>query len=519
MAHSLGKNYIMQHGEFVINSSINLKYNSLVYYKEDKEFVEKINYNGRIIYFDNRTSHIISFSNIYFIDNIEETKVINVTDVTDIDFIGGEFFVYITIEKDRDAYVRVKYDMGTCKFSFDTLVIECEYVQYDPLFIIRSILLSDLANKILYKKFNREENLNILLLAQCEHSSKLKSKKDKMFETLYSHNRKCIEGVEDDTDSNISDDSMYETVEKMTEDSEINYNVSSPTNKSSNSEQNKSSNSKQNTNKSFNSNSEQNTNLNDSEQNANKSFNNDNSEQNVYSTHDNDNVVDLTMYDLRASSMTDYYGRRKASKINRQKMINSHFNTKSILDMMNELEELKKKEPELRVEDIYDKNIVPVCEEREDNITSDLFYNKMDIDNEMCQYFSTMLKDVENAFNEIENKIFKNLIASDITNTQAILSNIHKNLSVIIKIYKYIEKNINNPTFYYNVNAGINKIYDLEQIMQNYINYIHPTLNNLIDTLSYLENRELKIIKNCLSISKNSYIIINNNILRKAITS
>ena len=56
-------------------------------------------------------------------------------------------------------------------------------------------------------------------------------------------------------------------------------------------------------------------------------------------------------------------------------------------------------------------------------------------------------------------------------------------------------------------------------MIYNYINYIHPTLNNLIDTLSYLENRELKIIKNCLSISKNSYIIINNNILRKAITS
>jgi hypothetical protein len=579
---------IMEHEDFIVNSH-GVIYRDLYYHQKEKEFVVKILYKNRNIYYDNRTSHVIPYCNIYFVEDLE-AKIIkeNSIQITEFEFAGdNDMYVFAQLDNGETVYISIKYDSEKCKFIIDG--------EYDPIYIMRYILMNDRTTYYFERKL-RSKILNKMIYIQNGVTLYVKHKQDitrnykgdvkdtaseinyetksKLFQSLnlakngnntiseieYQNQNKLDEGSNRDSpinspinspitspqtsSLNVSEcsdlgidyeenfDDISDVVDLFKYDSKTQDQEQQPEKQEQKDQEQKEQkqeqkDQEQQPEKQEQKDQEQKEQKQEQKDHENATLKNGDQEQQpekqeqrdhenaTLKNGDHENATlkngDQPQYqviDLTRRRVPRLVNKKTYSEISGYNNINDYINSHYLKQNQKPPKIPKKK---LEIEDIFDKSLIPIIEEREDNITHEICVpvGMLNVSDNKLNILKSIKQNIMINYDLIKNVYFKKYIEVPINNLSIIIDYTLILLSDAKLInLKLEQRDFNQPeqpepvyTDNY-INININRLYDSQYILHEYVYNSLTLISKLKEPLSNIDNKEIKELLNILSIYK-----------------
>ena len=527
---------IMEHEDFIVNSH-GVIYRDLYYHQKEKEFVVKILYKNRNIYYDNRTSHVIPYCNIYFVEDLE-AKIIkeNSIQITEFEFAGdNDMYVFAQLDNGETVYISIKYDNEKCKFIIDG--------EYDPIYIMRYILMNDrttyyferkLRSKILNKMIYIQNGVTLYVKHKQDITRNYKGDvKDTTSEINYETKSKLFQSLNSAKNGNIEYQDQNELEEGSNRDSPINSPIHSPITSPQTSSLNVSECSD------LGIDYEENFDISDvvdlfksdsqtqekeqqpekqeqqpekqeqqpeKQDHENATLKNGDHENATLKNGDQQNQPQYQVIDLTRRRVPRLVNKKNYSEISGYNNINDYINSHYLKQNQKPPRIPKKK---LEIEDIFDKSLIPIIEEREDNITHEICVpvGMLNVSDNKLNILKSIKQNMMINYDLIKNVYFKKYIEVPINNLSIIIDYTLILLSdaklINLKLEQREQPEQPELVFTDNyINININRLYDSQYILHEYVYNSLSLISKLKEPLSNIDNKEIKELLNILSIYK-----------------
>jgi hypothetical protein len=527
---------IMEHEDFIVNSH-GVIYRDLYYHQKEKEFVVKILYKNRNIYYDNRTSHVIPYCNIYFVEDLE-AKIIkeNSIQITEFEFTGdNDMYVFAQLDNGETVYISIKYDSEKCKFIIDG--------EYDPIYIMRYILMNDrttyyfdrkLRSKILNKMIYIQNGVTLYVKHKQDFTRNYTGEvKDTTSEINYETKSKLFQSLNlakngNNTISEIEEQDQNKLDEGSNRDSPIHSPIHSPITSPQTSSLNVSECSD------LGIDYEENFDISDvvdlfksdsqtqdkerqpekqekqekQEQKDQQEKQEQKEQQDKQEQFDKRDQPQYQVIDLTRRRVPRLVNKKTYSEISGYNNINDYINSHYLKQNQKPPRIPKKK---LEIEDIFDKSLIPIIEEREDNITHEICVpvGMLNVSDNKLNILKSIKQNMMMNYDLIRNVYFKKYIEIPINNLSIIIDYTLILLSDAKLINLKLEKRDFNqpeqpePVYTDNyINININRLYDSQYILHEYVYNSLSLISKLKEPLSNIDNKEIKELLNILSIYK-----------------
>ena len=212
--------------------------------------------------------------------------------------------------------------------------------------------------------------------------------------------------------------------------------------------------------------------------------------------------------DLTRRRVPRLVNKKTYSEISGYNNINDYINSHYLKQNQKPPKIPKKK---LEIEDIFDKSLIPIIEEREDNITHEICVpvGMLNISDNKLNILKSIKQNMMINYDLIRNVYFKKYIEVPINNLSIIIDYTLILLSDAKLINLKLEKRDFNqpeqpePVYTDNyINININRLYDSQYILHEYVYNSLSLISKLKEPLSNIDNKEIKELLNILSIYK-----------------